>query len=120
MAYADPRLAPGGGGTDTTSVCAARTGTTWLAAPAAAPGPAPLATAVRRTRAAPTGADSTTLAVRPEPATFPATTACSLIGAVAAVKAPMPLPGTTTAAITGTFDVSSSAAAVPPSGVRAE
>src|SRR5580658_7350327 len=114
MAYADPRLAPCGGGTDTTSVCAARTDTTWLAVTA------PLATVVRRTRAAPAGADSTTVAVRPEPPTFPATTACSLIGAVAAVKAPMPLPGTTTAAITGTFDVSSSAAAVPPSGVRAE
>src|SRR5580658_3781394 len=110
MAYADPRLAPCGGGTDTTSVCAARTDTTWLAVTA------PLATVVNRTRAAPAGADSTTVAVRPEPPTFPATTACWLIGAADVAKSPMPLPGTRTAATTGTFDVSSIATVVPPSG----
>src|SRR5580692_646554 len=119
MAYADPCLAPGGGETGTTSVCAARIDTTWPGAPAVPPAPAPLAIAVTRTRAAPAGADSTTVAVRPAPPVFPATTACWLIGAADVVKLPRPLPGTRTAATTGTFDVSSSAAAVPPSGERA-
>ena len=46
--------------------------------------------------------------------------ACSLIGAVAAVSTPGPLlPGTTTAPVTGTFEVICSAAVVPPSGDRA-
>ena len=55
----------------------------------------------------------------PAPLVLPATTACSLIGAVAAVSTPGPLPGTSTAAATGTFEVIWSAAVVPPSGERA-
>ena len=117
-ANADPRLAPRGAVTDATSVWPARTDTIWLPV-ASAPPRSPWAISVRRTRAAPAGADSTTEAARPDPVVFPATTACSLMGAVAAVKAPAPLPGTSTPATTGTFEVISSAAAVPPSGVRA-
>ena len=74
---------------------------------------------VRRTRAAPAGAESTTEGVKPDPLMLPATTACSLMGPAAVVKAPTPLPGTSTVAATGTFAVISMAAAVPPSGVRA-
>jgi len=56
--------------------------------------------AVRNTleQAAAPGADSRTEAARPAPLVLPATMACSLIGAVAAVSTPGPLlPGTTTA-----------------------
>ena len=56
---------------------------------------------------------------RPDPLVLPATTACSLIGPVAVVAAPTPLPGTSTLATPGTFAVICRAAAVPPSGVRA-
>ena len=123
MAKADPCLAFLGAATGTTSVCPARTGTTWLAlAPGAAPAPVPAelaaAISVSRIRAAAAGAESTTEAAKPDRPGLPATTACSLIGPVAAVKAPTPLPGTITAAVTGTLAVTSSAAAVPPSGVR--
>ena len=111
MAKADPCLAPRGCVAGTVSVCPAATVTTWLLVT-----PAVAATSVRRTRAGPAGAESTTVALRPEPVVFPATTACSLIGAVAAVNAPRPLPGTSTPAVTGTFAVSSSAA-VPPRGM---
>jgi hypothetical protein len=76
-----------------------------------------VAVSVRRTRAWPAGADSATVTPRPELVVLPATMACSLMGAVAAVNAPRPLPGTRTPAVTGTFAVSSSAA-VPPRGVR--
>ena len=56
----------------------------------------------------------------PSPLVLPATTACSLIGAVAAVSTPGPLlPGTTTEAATGTLELICSAAVVPPSGERA-
>src|SRR5580693_5221373 len=107
MAKADPCLAPRGSVAGTVRVCPLWTVTIWLLV---APGVS--AISVRRTRAWPAGADRTTVT----PAVLPATTACSLIGAVATVKAPRPLPGTSTPAVTGTFDVSSSAA-VPPRGV---
>src|ERR1700676_1895578 len=127
MANGVPRLAPGGGVTDAISVCPALTASTWLALtlefepaelePAEFEPADPIS--VRRTRAAVAGADSTTETAKPDPLVFPATTACSLIGPVAVVKAPTPLPGTSTLAVTGTFAVTSRAAAVPPSGVRA-
>src|SRR5581483_8072062 len=105
----------------------ALTGTTWLAV--TLPPWLAGAISVSRTCAAAPGADSTTEVDRPEPPVFPATTACSVIGAVAAVAvgavaaapvaASAALPGTTTPATTGTFEVISSAALVPPSGDRA-
>src|SRR5580658_4883066 len=88
-AKAEPALAPRGSVAGTVSVCPAATVTTWLLV-----APEVLASSVRRTRAGPAGADSTTVTARPEPVVFPATTACSLMGAVAAVNAPRPLPGT--------------------------
>src|SRR6516164_9804193 len=114
-ANADPCLAPRGAVTGVTRVRPALTDTTWLTVTLAPPRLAG-AISVRRTRAALAGADSTTEAVRPDPLVFPATTACSLIGAVAAVKAPAPLPATITPAATGSVEVISRAAAVPPSG----
>jgi hypothetical protein len=62
------------------------------------------------TRAPASGADSTTPTVSP-PDGLPATTPCSLIGAAAAVNPPNPRPGICTAAVIGTFEVSTSALA---------
>ncbi len=45
---------------------------------------------------------------------FPATTPCSVTGAVAVVNEPIPAPATSTPATIGTFDVSSSPAADAP------
>src|ERR1035437_9688748 len=122
MASAVPRLAPGGGVTGVISVCPARTASTWLALtlefePAELEPVDPIS--VRRRRAAGRAADAPPETAKPDPLVFPATTACSLIGPVAVVKAPTPLPGTSTLAVTGTFAVTCRAAAVPPSGVRA-
>src|ERR1035437_2391914 len=114
MANAVPRLAPGGGVTGVISVCPPRPASPWLALtlefePAELEPVDPIS--VRRTRAAAAGAAGTTETAKPDPVVFPATTACSLIGPVAVVKAPTPLPGTSTLAVTGTFAVTCRAAA---------
>ena len=110
-AKGDPWLAPLGAIAGTVRACPFGTVTIWVLVT-----PGVSASSVRRTRAWPAGADRTTVAPKPELVVLPATTACSAMGAVATVKAPRPVPGTSTAAVTGTFAVSSSAA-VPPSGV---
>src|SRR5262249_20678020 len=63
------------------------------------------------------GADSSRPTVACPVAGFPAMTPCSVTGVAAALKDPMPLPGTTMPAVIGTFDVSTSAAADVPSDV---
>ena len=101
-ANGEPCLAPLGALTGAATVRPALTGTTWLSVTLAPPRLAG-AISVSRTCAPAPGADSRTEAVMPSPLVLPATTACSLIGAVAAVSTPGPaLPGTTTEAATGT------------------
>src|ERR1051326_8919622 len=67
--------------------------------------------------AAAAGADSSSPTVTCPLAGFPAMTPCSVTGATAALKDPMPFPGTAMPAMIGTLEVSSNAAADVPSEV---
>ncbi len=66
-------------------------------------------------RAAADGAVSSKPTVTPRADGFPATTPCSVTGGTAVVNAPIPVPGTSTPATIGTFDVSRRPAAAAPS-----
>src|SRR5215472_13978984 len=65
-------------------------------------------------RAVAAGAVSTKPTVRPRPTGLPATIPCSVTGATAVVKDPMPRPGTRIPATIGTVEVSCSPAADAP------
>src|SRR6516164_5035992 len=79
--------------------------------------PAPMT--VMSACAAVAGAVSTRPTVRPRVAGFPATTPCWVTGAAAAVNEPMPVPGTRTPAMIGTFEDNASPAADAPSELSA-
>ena len=122
-ANGDPCRVPRGAVTDATSVCPALTDTTWLLVSRAPPELA-WAISVSRTCAGPAGADSATEAASPEPLVLPATTACSLMGAVAAFELNLdavPMPTTTLYREVSSFpDVREDLAVIVPEHVSAE
>src|SRR5512146_503050 len=108
---------PAGGATVIATVCCGATCTVcggawmdWLPV---------MGTTVTVAEAASVTADSSRPTVTLPLAGFPAMIPCSVTGAAAALKDPMPLPGTAMPATTGTFEVSTSVAAEVPSEVSA-